>query len=187
MGECISLHIEFTDPTHSKNIYASLSIAANPSDRTSQQGLRISLFLLIGFDTVAVIDIQAIPCSYPDLSPLIIIKCIYGKLRKPVVGSQIIEGHILCVSRRENGEAEKNNQPDYYHLVPHIMYSYRLVLVIKHYIIPVLYAKLVFFLYNSPNKLDILGRNCRFVRKMPLVCTVSRGCRTISGEICVSF
>lgn len=68
-----------------------------------------------------------------------------------------------------------------------MVYSYKLVLVIKHYIAPVLYAKLVFFLHNSPIKLDILGRNCRFVRKMPLVCTVSRDGRTISDEICVSF
>lgn len=38
-----------------------------------------------------------------------------------------------------------------------MVYSYKLVLVIKHYIAPVLYAKLVFFLHNSPIKLDILG------------------------------
>lgn len=45
-----------------------------------------------------------------------------------------------------------------------MVYSYKLVLVIKHYIAPVLYAKLVFFLHNSPDKI-------RYFRAEMQICT----------------
>ena len=107
VSECFSLHIEFTDSFCGKYVYQPLSIAANSSDSTSQQSGRIPFFLLIGFNAITVINIQTIPGSNPDLSPFVIIKCIYGKLRKSVIGSQIIERHILCISRRKNGKAQK--------------------------------------------------------------------------------